>query len=202
MTYVNWTQVESVPRGTSYVYSADLPQGTSKVTTAGTPGTETVTYRTAKQGDKVVSTKAVDSTVTKAAVRRVITIGTGQQAAQPVQRQQVQAQQVSRSQTRRALTQQVSPRRAQVKAKAAAPVAANSGMWDRIAQCESTGNWNINTGNGYYGGLQFDSQTWLGAGGGAYAPRADLASKAEQIAIANKVYSQRGLQPWQCGWAA
>ncbi|WP_120522836.1 resuscitation-promoting factor [Arthrobacter celericrescens] len=80
--------------------------------------------------------------------------------------------------------------------------APNEAMWDRIAQCESGGNWSINTGNGYYGGLQFDIQTWLGSGGGAYAPNASLASKAQQIDIANRVYAERGLQPWGCGWAA
>ena len=48
----------------------------------------------------------------------------------------------------------------------------NEAMWDKIAQCESGGNWSINSGNGYYGGLQFDVQTWLGPGGGAYAPNA------------------------------
>ena len=78
----------------------------------------------------------------------------------------------------------------------------NSAMWDRIAQCESSGNWSINTGNGYYGGLQFDIQTWLGAGGGQYAPRADLATRDEQITIANRVYASRGLSPWSCAWAA
>ncbi|MGO4244905.1 transglycosylase family protein, partial [Janibacter sp. RAF20_2_2] len=75
-------------------------------------------------------------------------------------------------------------------------------MWDRIAQCESTGNWSINTGNGYYGGLQFDSRTWLGSGGGDFAPRADLATREEQITVANRVYAQRGLQPWGCAHAA
>jgi uncharacterized protein YabE (DUF348 family) len=78
----------------------------------------------------------------------------------------------------------------------------NGAMWDRIAKCESGNNWSTNTGNGYYGGLQFDIRTWLGAGGGRFAPRADLASRTQQIAIANKVYADRGLQPWQCGWAA
>jgi uncharacterized protein YabE (DUF348 family) len=74
--------------------------------------------------------------------------------------------------------------------------------WDAIAHCESTNNWSINTGNGYYGGLQFDYTTWLGAGGGAYADRADHASKSQQIAIAEKVYAARGLGPWACGYAA
>ena len=68
--------------------------------------------------------------------------------------------------------------------------------WDAIANCESGGRWNLNSGNGFYGGLQFDYSTWLSNGGGAYAPRADLATKAEQIAVANVLYSRRGLQPW------
>lgn len=74
--------------------------------------------------------------------------------------------------------------------------------WDAIAKCESTNNWSINTGNGYYGGLQFDSGTWLSNGGGAYADRADHATKNQQIAIAEKVYAARGLGPWACGYAA
>jgi hypothetical protein len=74
----------------------------------------------------------------------------------------------------------------------------NGGVWDRIAQCESTGNWSINTGNGYYGGLQFNQSTWVSAGGLKYAPRADLATKAEQIAVAENLRSKRGLQPWEC----
>ncbi|HEY7717457.1 MAG TPA: transglycosylase family protein, partial [Pedococcus sp.] len=57
-------------------------------------------------------------------------------------------------------------------------------VWDRVAQCESGGNWSINTGNGYYGGLQFDNSTWASGGGTAYAPRADLATKEQQIAVA------------------
>jgi LysM repeat protein len=60
-------------------------------------------------------------------------------------------------------------------------------IWSRIAACESGGNWAINTGNGYYGGLQFTQQTWAGAGGLAYAPRADLATPQQQIAIASKL---------------
>jgi len=73
-------------------------------------------------------------------------------------------------------------------------------MWDQIAQCESTSNWSINTGNGYYGGLQFSSSTWLAYGGGAYASRADGASREEQITIANKVYDNAGgaARDWAC----
>ena len=77
---------------------------------------------------------------------------------------------------------------------------ASSVNWDAIAQCESGGNWSINTGNGYYGGLQFSSSTWLAYGGGAYAPRADLAAKSQQIAVAEKVLAAQGPGAWPvCG---
>ncbi|MEV0323383.1 transglycosylase family protein [Streptomyces sp. NPDC050658] len=74
--------------------------------------------------------------------------------------------------------------------------AADSGVWDRIAQCESGGNWHINTGNGYYGGLQFSGSTWRAYGGGAYAATADKASKAQQIAVATKVQRAQGWGAW------
>ena len=79
---------------------------------------------------------------------------------------------------------------------------ANAAMWDRIAQCESGGNWHINTGNGYYGGLQFATASWLANGGGDFASRADLASRAEQITVANRYYAKAGLGPWGCAHAA
>jgi LysM repeat protein len=78
--------------------------------------------------------------------------------------------------------------------------AARQVNWDVVAKCESGGRWHINTGNGYYGGLQFSRSTWKSNGGGKYAPTADKATKAEQIAIANKLYAKRGLSPWPvCG---
>ncbi|MCW2494750.1 ubiquitin-like domain-containing protein, partial [Jatrophihabitans sp.] len=74
--------------------------------------------------------------------------------------------------------------------------ASSSGLdWDAVAQCESGGNWHINTGNGFYGGLQFDSGTWLSNGGGAYAARADLATREQQIAVATNLYNHRGASP-------
>ncbi|MFI5686451.1 transglycosylase family protein [Streptomyces sp. NPDC051636] len=74
--------------------------------------------------------------------------------------------------------------------------AADNGVWDRIAQCESGGNWHINTGNGYYGGLQFSASTWRAYGGTAYAPTADQATRAQQIAVATKVQRAQGWGAW------
>jgi len=87
------------------------------------------------------------------------------------------------------------------KSRPAPAVSGGGGLnWEAVAQCESGGNWHINTGNGFYGGLQFDYSTWLSNGGGAYAPRADLASESEQIAVATRLYDARGSSPWPvCG---
>ncbi|MEU9449159.1 transglycosylase family protein [Streptomyces sp. NPDC048277] len=74
--------------------------------------------------------------------------------------------------------------------------AADNGVWDRIAQCESGGNWHINTGNGYYGGLQFSASTWRAYGGTAYAATADQASREAQIAVATKVQHAQGWGAW------
>ena len=79
---------------------------------------------------------------------------------------------------------------------------ARAAMWDRIAKCESGGNWSINTGNGYYGGLQFANASWRANGGTDFAARADLASRAEQITVANRYYAKAGLAPWGCRHAA
>jgi LysM repeat protein len=74
--------------------------------------------------------------------------------------------------------------------------AATANTWERLAGCESGGNWHINTGNGYYGGVQFADGTWDGNGGEQYASRADLATKSEQMLIAEKVLEARGWSPW------
>ena len=83
----------------------------------------------------------------------------------------------------------------------AAPAsAAAPNDWDAVARCESSGNWAINTGNGYYGGLQFSQSTWAAFGGTEYAPRADLATKAQQIAVAERTLDVQGPGAWPtCG---
>lgn len=83
---------------------------------------------------------------------------------------------------------------------AAAPSSTADVNWDAIAECESGGNWSINTGNGYYGGLQFSRSTWRAYGGSRFAGTADQASRAEQIAIAERVRDGQGLGAWPtCG---
>ncbi|GAB2770164.1 resuscitation-promoting factor [Terrabacter koreensis] len=166
---------ESIAYGTTRTKTNTLYSDQTKVSRAGVNGTRVVTSRATVVDGKVVSRKTIASTVTKAPVNRVLLVGT---KARPA---------------------------------AAAPAASTGGsssgaglnlarasMWDSIAQCESSGNWHINTGNGYYGGLQFLTSTWLGYGGGDFASRADLASREEQITVANRVYADNGTSQWQC----
>ena len=81
------------------------------------------------------------------------------------------------------------------------PKLSNNGLnWDGVASCESGGNWSDNTGNGYYGGLQFDISTWDANGGAQYASRPDLATREEQISVATTLYDSAGSSPWPvCG---
>ena len=172
---------EDVPFDTVTAESADMLKGDKQVTQAGAAGKIERTFKLVLVDGREASRTLVSENVAVQPVTEKVTVGT---KAKPA----VEA----------------APAAAPAGANtgAAAPAMMNEAMWDKIAQCESTGNWSINSGNGYYGGLQFDIRTWIGAGGGAYAPNASLATKAQQIDIANRVYAQRGLSPWGCGWAA
>jgi uncharacterized protein YabE (DUF348 family) len=157
--------------------SDELFKGEKKVTQAGVAGKVDKTFKLVLVDGREASRTLVSEAVSVQPVTEKVTLGT---KAKPA----------------------ATAPAAAANTGAAAPAMMNEAMWDKIAQCEAGGNWSINTGNGYYGGLQFDIRTWIGSGGGAYAPNASLATKAQQIDIANKVYAQRGLQPWGCGWAA
>ncbi|QUH03250.1 transglycosylase family protein [Saccharopolyspora erythraea] len=74
--------------------------------------------------------------------------------------------------------------------------AASASTWDRLAQCESTGNWNADTGNGFSGGLQFTASTWAAYGGTQYASKASDATREQQIAVAEKVLKAQGAKAW------
>jgi uncharacterized protein YabE (DUF348 family) len=156
----------------STVKSTDTSKyvGQDSIVTAGRPGAERVTYSLVYVDGKLAGRIVRSAAVLRPPVNQVLKVGSKPQPAPPA----------STSPT---------------------PPPSSSGLnWDAVAACESGGNWHINTGNGFYGGLQFDSGTWLSNGGGAYAPRADLASREQQIAIATKLYDARGSSPWPvCG---
>jgi uncharacterized protein YabE (DUF348 family) len=166
----------AVPAPVTHKSDSTLYKGQSKVLKAGAEGAKLVTYKVTKVDGKVESKKVVSSKVTQKPVTRVVAVGTKKR---PVA---------------------TAPSAGNTSGKGLNT--ANAAMWDRIAQCESGGNWHINTGNGYYGGLQFDYGSWLANGGDDFAPRADLASREEQITVANRYYAKAGLSPWGCAHAA
>jgi uncharacterized protein YabE (DUF348 family) len=157
------------------VKDATIAKGTQKVTTQGANGVKTSSYQVMTV-DGVEESRTLVSQTDTPATSQVTSVGTRTAAIAP--------------------------------ATTAAPVVtststagldlSNAAMWDKVAQCESGGNWHINTGNGYYGGLQFLTSTWLAHGGGQFAPRADLASREQQITVANRIYATSGLSQWGC----
>jgi cell division septation protein DedD len=78
----------------------------------------------------------------------------------------------------------------------AAPATAATSVWDKVAMCEASGRWDIDTGNGYYGGLQFSPGTWKGYGGLAYGKQANLATRLQQIKIGQKTLAGQGPGAW------
>ncbi|WP_439675775.1 transglycosylase family protein [Embleya sp. MST-111070] len=83
--------------------------------------------------------------------------------------------------------------------RAAPAEAVSDDVWDRLAECESSGRWSLDSGNGYYGGLQILPSTWDEAGGQEYADRPDRATREEQIAVAEQILSMQGWEAWpQC----
>jgi uncharacterized protein YabE (DUF348 family) len=166
------------------VEDSSVEEGVSTVTQQGSAGKDSVTFEvTTTNGAETAKTEVARTAVTPAQAT-IITVGTKQTYTAPASSRSSSSSSGSSS-------------------SSSAPVSSGSSgiNWDGIAQCESTGNWSINTGNGYYGGLQFDNSTWASGGGTAYAPRADLATKEQQIAVAENVAASRGSSPWACAHA-
>ncbi len=170
------TRTESIAFPTTKRSDSSMAKGESKTVTRGVQGERKVTRELRYVDGHLVSSKVVRSTVTRQPTAAVVTVGTKAAPATPA------------------------PSAGNV--SGAGLNLANAAMWDRIAQCESSGNWHINTGNGYYGGLQFATASWLANGGADFAPRADLASREQQITVANRYYAKAGLGPWGCAGAA
>ena len=149
-----------------YVEDDALDEGAEKVREKGEQGETKVIHRTVTVNGVVESEGIAEEKVVKKAKPAVIARGTKRAVA------------------------------ASGNTGAAAPAVAGGSVWDSIAQCESGGNWAINTGNGYQGGLQFSPSTWAGHGGTAYAPTADQATREQQIAVAERVQASQGWGAW------
>ncbi|GAB3812833.1 hypothetical protein GCM10028820_06560 [Tessaracoccus terricola] len=157
------------------VKSDELTKGTQKVTTKGVEGSFRETWTDTYEDGVLVDSTLAEKVVSVQPVHQVTTVGT----------KVVQAPAATSSSSSSS-------------SSGAGLDLSREAMWTRIAQCESTNRWNINTGNGYYGGLQFDLQTWRSVNGQDFAAYPHQATRAEQITVANRLYAKRGTQPWSC----
>ncbi len=146
--------------------TSKLDKGDTKVDTKGVKGVRTLTYKVVRHDGKTVSKKRTSDKVTRKPVTRVLLVGTKEEKPK---------------------------RRASGGGSTPSASVASGSVWDRLAQCESGGNWSINTGNGYYGGLQFSASTWR-AYGGSGLPHQN--SRAQQIAIGQKLQAAAGWGQW------
>lgn len=196
----------AVPFKKSETTSAEMEKGTKKVTTAGSEGLKRETYSDVYHDGALISSTLTESVFSKQPVHQVTTVGTKViKKAEPVA--PAAAKTAEKSSSKKSSSTEAAPEKSSP--KEAAPAESNSSaggsinlaraaMWDKIAKCESTNNWSINTGNGYYGGLQFNLQTWRSVNGQDFAAYPHQASRAEQITVANRLFAQRGTQPWAC----
>ena len=181
----------AIPFSKKTVESKNMDKGTSKVTTKGVDGVRKDTYTNVFHDGQLQSSKVTATEVLKEPVTEVTTVGT-REKPKPAPRPEPKADSSSSSDSGS------SEGSSSGSSSGKALNLARADMWDKIAQCESTGRWNINTGNGYYGGLQFNLATWRSVNGQDFAAYPHHASRAEQITVANRLYERRGLQPWSC----
>ncbi|WP_296214317.1 resuscitation-promoting factor [uncultured Corynebacterium sp.] len=167
------TKVEEVPAPERVKEDPNLPEGEEKVVKKGAPGKARVVATVRTVNGEEVSRKEKSSKEITAPKERVIIRGT-----KKVDKDDKDGDSKGSN------------------TGAAAPAVANGSVWDQLAQCEAGGNWSINTGNGFSGGLQFTPSTWAGFGGTEYAPAAHMATREQQIAVAERVRAGQGWGAW------
>ncbi|NKG21452.1 DUF348 domain-containing protein [Paeniglutamicibacter sp. ANT13_2] len=176
------TETKTIKNETDTVKDSDALVGTEKTLTKGKDGERTLTYTVTLRDGKEAKRKLDSDKVTTKPVDEKVSIGT---KAKP--KPKVEAKTESNS---------GSDSESKSEPKKTFTPGSVSASWAALAKCESGGNWSINTGNGYYGGLQFSASSWLGAGGGKYAPLPHLASPSEQVATAEKLRANGGWGHW------
>nr|WP_255717289.1 resuscitation-promoting factor [Corynebacterium sp. ACRPH] len=165
------TKVEEIPAPERVKKDPNMPEGEEKVVEKGAPGKARVVATVRTVNGEEVSRKEKSSKEITAPKERVIIRG-----------------------TKKADKDEGKDKGSNT--GAAAPAVANGSVWDQLAQCEAGGDWSINTGNGFSGGLQFTPSTWAGFGGTEYAPAAHMATREQQIAVAERVQAAQGWGAW------
>jgi hypothetical protein len=191
------TTTQALAFETVRVQDEDLPRGKTRVLAEGRKGEQATTWTVTTVDGKETARKAAGTETVREPVDRRIAVGTKAPAPkptpQPARAEAGSSSSSSSSTAARPSSSGAATRAASKPSQASAPV---SGAWQALAQCESGGNWSTNTGNGYYGGLQFSASSWAGAGGTRYAPLPHQATPAEQIATAEVLRANGGWGHW------
>ncbi|WP_298075475.1 resuscitation-promoting factor [uncultured Corynebacterium sp.] len=165
------TKIEEIPAPERVKEDPNMPEGEEKVVEKGAPGKARVVATVRTVNGEEVSREEKSSKEITAPKERVIIRG-----------------------TKKADKDEGKDKGSNT--GAAAPAVANGSVWDQLAQCEAGGDWSINTGNGFSGGLQFTPSTWAAFGGTEYAPAAHMATREQQIAVAERVQAGQGWGAW------
>ncbi|MGO1388678.1 resuscitation-promoting factor [Brachybacterium alimentarium] len=206
------TETEEIPFTTKTVEDDTLLEGKTKTKTEGKKGTAEKVFAETTVDGEVTESELVSEETTAEPVTEVVLKGT-KKAPQPEAPAETTSEKSSSSDSSSSSSNEKSEKSTKSDSKdsssrsserkstdsgssKSAPSVSDGSVWDRLAQCESGGNWSINTGNGYYGGIQFNNQTWAAYGGTSYAARADLATREQQIAVAKKVQANQGWGAW------
>jgi uncharacterized protein YabE (DUF348 family) len=183
------TQKRKIGFGTVHKSTSTLNKGVTRVDTPGKSGERTLTYQEVRHNGKVVSTKKVGSTVTAKPRTKIVLVGTKVMVKKKPVHTSTSAS--SPSPSRSSSSSRSS--RSSSSHRSSAPSVSSGSVWDKIAKCESGGNWSISTGNGFYGGLQFTLSTWHAYGGSGMP---NHASRNQQIAVAKRVQAGQGWGAW------
>jgi uncharacterized protein YabE (DUF348 family) len=173
-------ETKQIPPPEQIVEDPQMPRGDREVVDQGKPGEQTAIMRVHVRNGQEMSREQVRAFGSTPPKPRIVKVGTNDEAAAAADEDKAGDEKAADEDA------------GDTGGGATAPAVSDSGTWNKIAQCEATGNWAINTGNGYYGGLQFDAGTWKAYGGTAYAPLPHQASPTEQMAVASKVRDDRG----------
>ena len=189
-------QKKAVPAPVERRKSNDLYEGDTKVVQAGKSGERTLTFEEVLEDGKRVSLTKTSDTVTRQPVARVVAVGTKERPA-PKRETTRTSRSSSRTSTKSSApaesTKSSAPAESTKSAAPKAPSTASGSVWDSLARCESGGNWSINTGNGYYGGLQFSASSWRAVGGTGLPHQH---SRATQIQMAERLKAIQGWGAW------
>ncbi|GAA4759954.1 transglycosylase family protein [Citricoccus nitrophenolicus] len=187
------TTTKALPFETVEVEDEELAEGRTRVLAEGRAGEQSTTWTVTTVDGEETGREATATETVREPVERRIAVGTQKPEPAPEPSPSRSAAEPAATAATAESSESAESAESSSASQATAPT---SGAWQALAECESGGNWSINTGNGYYGGLQFSASSWAGAGGTQYAPLPHQATPAEQIATAEVLRANGGWGHW------